>query len=160
MTTSYEVPKAPTGQKHRNVHWLIYVGMGMLAALALWTLGAAALNWGTNEYNNVVYGYPRTYQIDAVVGHNDSPQNPSHFIAVNLRGQILIFELPGGNPSKSIDYIGPELAGTNVDQLPVTLSFAHYNNDKRLDMIVHIPGRNYIFCNNGTKFSACSQSST
>lgn len=150
VTTSYEAP--PTKRSPRNVHWLLYVGLGMMVALALWALGAAAINWGTNEYNTITYGYPRTFQTDAVVGHNDSAQHPSHFIAVNLHGQIIIYELPGSDPSKSIDYIGPDLIAPGEDQIPVTLSFRDVNHDGKLDMVVNISGQYIYFYNNGTKF--------
>jgi len=150
ITTAYEAP--PAKRERRNVHWLLYVGLGMMVALALWALGIAAVGWGTNEYNNLTYGDPRTFQADAVVGHNDSRQNPSHFIAINLRGQIIIYELPGGDPSKSVDYIGPDLIAPGEDQLPVTLTFSDVNHDGKLDMVVHISDRSFVFYNNGTKF--------
>lgn len=142
----------------RNIHWLFYVGLSLVAILALWALGAAVLGWGTNVYNNVLYGYPRTYQTDAVVGHGDSTHNPSHFIAVNLHGQIIIVEFPGGDPSKSTDYIGPELIGPQDDLLPVTLSFGDYYHTGKIDMVVHVSDKSFIFCNNGTKFTACDAS--
>lgn len=160
VTTSYE--KAPARPERKNVHWLLYVGMGMLAALALWAVSTSALAWGTNEYNNILYGYPRTFQTNAVVGHNDSPANPSHFIAVNLKGQIIIFELPGGDPSRSTDYIGPDLIGPQDDLLPVTLAFQDVNHDQAPDMVVHVADKNFDFCNNLTakKFQACAQNTT
>jgi hypothetical protein len=161
ITTAYETPPLPRHTR-KNVHWLLYVGLGMLAALALWALGAAALNWGTNEYNTIVYGYPRTFQTNAVVGHNDSAANPSHFIAVNLHGQIIIFELPAGDPSKSTDYIGPDLVGPQDDLLPVTLSFQDMNHDGAADMVVHVSDKDFVFCNNLAKkiFQACSPGSS
>jgi len=151
-TSPYDLPPARKGR--RSVHWAFYVGLSLFAAVALWALGMNLINWGTNEYNNIVYGYPRTYQTDAVVGHNDSVHNPSHFIAVNLHGQIIIFEMPGGDPSKSIDYIGPDLIVPGSDQLPVTLSFSDVNHDGKVDMIVRVSGQNFVFYNTGTKFAA------
>lgn len=154
-TTNYDV-LPPNKHERRNVHWLLYVGMGMLVALALWVLAGNVLNWGTNEYNNVVYGYPRTFQTDAVVGHNDSTVNPSHFVALNLHGQIIVVEFPGGNPSKAIDYAGPDLIGPGEDQLPVTLSFSDLNHDGKVDMVIHVTDRLFVFYNNGTSFTASS----
>ncbi|HET8846357.1 MAG TPA: hypothetical protein VFN35_33150, partial [Ktedonobacteraceae bacterium] len=49
--------------------------------------------------NIVTYGTPRTFQIDAVVGHHDGPAHPSHFEGLNLNGQIEVIELHGGDPS-------------------------------------------------------------
>ncbi len=146
VITAYDAPPVRK-QERRNIHWLFYVGLGMLASLTLWALGATALAWGTNEYNNVVYGYPRTYQTDAVVGHNnDSRNNPSHFIAINLHGQIVIIELPAGDPTKSIDYIlSDQLTGSGDDLYPVTLTFSDFNHDGKVDMLVHIDGQTYSF---------------
>lgn len=160
ITTAYDRPdRPPIKRARKNVHWLLYVGLGMLAAIALAVLSINVLAWGTNEYNNLAYGYPRTFQTNAVVGHNDSSANPSHFIAVNLRGQIIIFELPGGDPSKSLDYIGPDLVGAQEDLLPVTLTFQDINHDGAVDMIVHVADKEFPFCNNlkvtPKKFQAC-----
>ena len=143
--------------EQRKVHWLLYVGVGMIAALAMWVTASSLLAWGTTKYNDIIYGNPRIYQTDEVVSHNgDSPAHPSHFMALNLHGQVIIIELPAGDPTKSIDYIGPDLIAAGDEQIPVTLTFGQVNNDKKLDMIVHIQDKEVHFCNNGTKFTACS----
>lgn len=139
----------------RNVHWLVYVGIGMIAALALWVIGSAVVAWSINKYNDITYGYPRTYQTDAIVGHGDSPQHESHFIAINLHGQVIVIELPAGNPSKAIDYIGPDLIAAGDDLVPVTLSFSDLHKDGKPDMFVHIQDNNIHFCNTGAKFVSC-----
>jgi hypothetical protein len=154
--TTAPYPDGTNRRGRKGVHWLLYVGLSMLALLALWALGAAALTWGTNKYNDFAYGYPRTSQTDAVVGHNDSTRNPSHFIVINLHGQIIIFEMPGGDPSKSTDYIGPDLIGPQDDLLPVTLTFSDLYHTGQIDMIVHVSDKSFVFCNNGTKFTTCS----
>src|SRR5579872_1643317 len=75
----------------RRVHWLLFVGIGMIAMLVVWVLGSSLLAWVSYERDNIVYGTPRTYQTDAVVGHGgDNLQHPSHFIAVNLNRQVII----------------------------------------------------------------------
>jgi len=148
-TASYDIPAQK--KERRNIHWMLYVGLGMIGALLLFVLGASVLNWGMNKYNDIIYGNPRTFQTDAIVGHNDNVRNPSHFIAVNLHGQVIIVEFPGGDPSKAIDYIGPALVGPGDDLLPVTLTFSDMNHDSRLDMVVHIADRSFVFYNQSTK---------
>ncbi len=151
-STSWPVEKPA----HRNVHWMLYVGVGMLAALALWATASSLLAWGTSKYDDFVYGNPRFYQTDTVVGHNgDSIAHPSHFIALNLHGQVLVIELPAGDPTKSIDYIGPALVASGDELVPITLTFNDVNKDSKLDMIIHIEDKQVDFCNNGTKFTAC-----
>jgi hypothetical protein len=143
--------------EQKKVHWLLYVGVGMIAALALWVTASTVLAWGTEKYNDIIYGNPRIYQTDYVVDHNsDSPAHPSHFIALNLHGQVIIVELPAGDPTKSIDYIGPTLIAAGDEKIPITLSFSDVNKDGKVDMIVHIQDKEVHFCNNGTKFTACS----
>jgi hypothetical protein len=156
-TPSYTPPDPKPRKVQHHPHWLLYVGLGMLIFVAIWAIAAVALQWGTNEYNNIVYGYPRTYQTDAVVGHNDSAKFPTHFIAMNLHKQIVVIELPGGNPANALYYtIGSGLMGSQDDLIPVTLSFGPYNHDNKMDMYIHVAEQDYILCNTGTKFAACS----
>ncbi len=156
--TTIDIPhpqpqKAPTS---RSMHWLLYVGVGMIAALALWLTFSSLLAWGVGKYNDVVYGYPRYYQTDAVVGHNDSPAHPSHFVALNLHGQVIVIELPGGNPTRSFDYVGPSMIAKGDDLIPITLSFSDVHHNGKPDMVIHIQDREFIFCNDGTKFVTCN----
>jgi hypothetical protein len=146
-------PKAPTS---RSMHWLMYVGVGMIAALALWLTFSSLLAWGVGKYNDVVYGYPRFYQTDAVVGHNDSQAHPSHFVAMNLHGQVVVVELAGGNPNRSFDYVGPSMIAKGDDLIPITLTFSDVHHNGKPDMVIHIQDREFIFCNDGTKFVTCN----
>ncbi len=152
-TADYSAPGSKHGRRH--IHWLFYVGLALMAILSLWALGAAALSWGTNVYNNFTYGYPRTYQTDAVVGHNDGVHNPSHFIAVNLHGQVIIVEFFGGDPSQSRSYVGPDLVGQQSDLLPVTLTFSDFYHTGKTDMVVHVGDQFVVYCNNGAYFTSC-----
>ena len=139
--------------ERRNVHWMLYVGVGMIAALALWVLGSSLLAWGSAKYNDIAYGYPRTFQTDAVVGHGgDNKTQPSHFVALNLHGQVIIVELMAGNPAKSINYTGPDLFESGGDLIPVTLEFRDVTGDSKVDMLIHIQDKVFVFVNDGTKF--------
>jgi len=150
------VPERLKGKWHP--HWAVYVGIGLLAAIVLWLLGSSAVAWGQRVYNDWHYGYPRTYQTDVVVGHNnDSRAHPSHFIAMNLKGQIVVIEFPASDPSKAVSYAAPlYLSGNGGDLAPVTLEFRDVNGDAKPDMIVHVwlPDQNqvFVFINDGTKF--------
>jgi len=154
--TNLDISPPQHTRNGRSMHWLLYVGVGMIAALALWVTFSSLLAWGIGKYDDVVYGYPRISETDAVVGHNDSTAHPSHFIAQNLHGQVIVIELPGGDPTKSLDYIGPNLIANGDDLIPITLSFSDVHHNGRPDMIIHIQDREVIFCNTGTKFVSCS----
>ncbi len=135
------------GKFWRGAHPLLYLGIGMLAMLALWTVLSLAVSWGSTTWNDLHYGRPRTFQIDALVGHTDSAANPSHFIALNLHGRIEVIEFPGGDGSKARIYLGPQLYGTDANLIPVTLSFVDVNGTHRPDMIVHFQNTQLVFIN-------------
>ncbi len=144
--------RAASRQPGRRVHWLFFVGTGLL----LMILGAISFSafgsWWQIHSDDGTYGRPRTFQTDAVVGHQDSAANPSHFIALNLRGHISIIEFPGGRVEKAESYIGPFLAGGEQDLTPVTLTFSDVNGDGKVDMILHILDQQMVYLNNGTRF--------
>jgi hypothetical protein len=135
------------GKFWRGAHPLLYLGIGMIAMLALWTLLSLAVSWGSTTWNDIQYGRPRTFQIDAVVGHTDSAANPSHFIALNLNGRIEVIEFPGGDGSKARIYLGPQLYGTDANLIPVTLSFVDVNGNHRPDMLIHFQSSRIVFIN-------------
>ncbi len=136
----------------RNLHWSFILGVGMILMLALWVLGSYALSWWQNHQLDSIYGMPRTYQTDQVVGHSDSNGHPTHFIAVNLNARITIVEIPGGDNSHARIYSGPTLFSDNGETIPVTLEFYDVNGDGKVDMIVHVGDQKIIYLNDGTQF--------
>jgi hypothetical protein len=153
-TTSQKLPKAPGPCRMLNKrkswqggHPLLYLGVGMIAMLALWTLLSSAIGWWNTTWDDLQYGRPRTFQIDASVGHNEATGTPSHFVAINLNGRIEIIEFPGGDGFKARIYLGPQLYGSGDDLIPVTLSFADVNGDHQPDMIIHFQSSRIVFIN-------------
>ncbi len=161
-TTSQYLPStgvAPAKAKknNTNVHWLLPLGVGMVAMLVLWVFGSLLVVWGQQSYDDFTYGRPRTYQTDAAVGHNDSPTHKSHFIAINYNRQAIVTECMGGDPAKSVDYVVPYyIVGDNSDLTPVTVEFRDVTGDNKPDMIIHIhlhtQDQTFVFVNTGTKF--------
>lgn len=145
-------PVAVERTSRLKLHPLLFLGLGMLAMLILWTLLTAGLNWWNDTMDTLHYGYPRTFQTDAVVGHNDSESNQSHFIATNLHGRIEIIEFPGGDGSHARIYLGPQLFGPNADKAPVTLRFADVNGDHKVDMLVFFQSSWTVFINDQGTF--------
>jgi hypothetical protein len=142
-------------KRGRRVHWLVYVGIVLFIGIVGW-LGFTSLGqWWQGKQDDWTYGNPRTFQTDAVVGHNDSNSNPSHFIAENLKGKIIVVEYPGGDPSKGRSYVITTIPD-NQGNPPVKVKFQGLTGDGRLDMIVEIgdPGSTvsiFLF-NNGQQF--------
>ncbi len=152
--TLKKVPRsvAPGGknsyaQTGRSLHPLLYLGLGMLCMLLLWMAVMGAAGWFTNNVNNVRYGYPRTYQTDQFVGHNEASGIPSHFIAINLHGYIEVIEMPGGDAAHARIYEGPQLYSSNADLVPVTLKFEDVNGDHKPNMLLCFAGSQVVYIN-------------
>lgn len=124
-----------------------------LLLLVLGFSGSVVLNWAGEKFNDLQYGRPRTFQTDSVVGHNnDSDFAKSHFIALNLNGQIEIIEIPAGDGSKAVSYVGPNIVNSNI---PIKVKFVDVNDDQRPDMVIEIEdGSNHVMIwpNTGQKF--------
>ncbi len=147
-----EVEALPKAKQHkRSIHPLLYLGVGMLAMAALFLLLSSAANWIQTTKDDLTYGRPRTFNIDAVVGHNDSPANPSHFIAINLYRHVQVIEIPGQDSTKERTFQITTLFGDGEDLTPVTLSFRDLLGNGKLDMLIHIQNTTIAMINdNGT----------
>jgi hypothetical protein len=133
---------------------LVCVGIILLVMIVGWLVLSFLGSWWQTTQDDWHYGRPRTFQVDAVVGHGDSPAHPSHFIAMNLHRQILVIEFPGGNPAKAKVYLGPILVGDGQELTPVTLSFEEGIHPGKPDMYLHIGDQVIVFLNNGQQFVA------
>jgi len=105
----------------------------------------------------MTYGYPRTFQMNAVVGHADSAESPSHFIAINLNRRIEIIEFPGGDPTTARVFLGPTLVGDSQELTPITLSFKDVTGNGKLDMLIHIQDQIIVMVNDNGTFRPAKQ---
>src|SRR5258707_10957815 len=137
----------------RSRHWSVYLVTGM-ATMTTLVIGLYSLgSWWQHVQDDWTYGMPRTYQTDAVVGHNhDSRAHPSHFIAINLHGQVEVFELPAGDPTKVRVFLGPILSGAGADQVVVTISFTDLDRDGTPDLILRYGDSAEVFSNHDGTF--------
>jgi hypothetical protein len=145
----------PSTRQGRRLHPLVWFGIfGVFLVLGWFGLNAVT-SWYQGVQNDLTYGKQRHFEINAVVGHSDSANNPSHFTAENNNGQIIVFELPGNNVSKAKIYQIETVPG-NAGNPPVKLSFQDMNGDGRLDMLVQIGDNSatlYVtLFNNGIEF--------
>ena len=136
----------------RNAHPLLYLGIGMLGMLVLWSILVGFISWYTTTMDDIHYGRPRTDQMDYYVGHNESPGNPSHFIAINLHSRVEVIEFPGGDASRARIFLGPQLFTPNSDLVVVTLRFIDVNGDRKPDMVVNFQGSQVVFINDQGTF--------
>jgi len=126
----------------------VLVGMVMMILLIM-TLNAVSAWWQTSQ-DDLHYGRPRTSQLDAVVGHGDSPSHPTHFLFINLNRHVEIIEIPGGDIARTRIFLGPVLFGDGQDLAPVTGEIREINGKR--DLIVHIQSQQILFINDGTTF--------
>lgn len=136
----------PGSARQRRQHWLFPVGIGMLFALVLGLLAHFAYAWINLTLDDLHYGRPRTFQVDAFVGH-ETTGIPSHFIALNLHGHIEVIEFPGGDGTHAKIFLGPQLYGNDADLVPVTLTFVDRRHDHHPDMLVVFAGSQIVFHN-------------
>jgi hypothetical protein len=116
----------------------LYVGLQMLGT------------WWAEHQLDATYGFPRTYQVDAIVYSGDTSDHPSHYIFLNLNGTIQIIELPHGDSAHARIYKGPTLFSDQADLIPVTGEFKVVNG--KVEMLVHIQNQVIVYINDGTQF--------
>jgi hypothetical protein len=153
--SDFEEEEPIHGIPRRRRHPLLWLGIFALFLISGWIGLNFVTTWYQGVQDDLTYGKQRHFEINAVVGHGDSPANPSHFTAENNNGQIIVIELPGGNVSKAKIYQIETIPG-NTGNPPVKLSFTDMNGDGKLDMIVQIgDGSAMIYLtllNNGSEF--------
>ena len=135
----------PVKKRYTRIN-ITSLGIGMIVTLAVVLLGQLVLNWCSTTWDDIHYGYPRTYQIDAFVGH-EAGQTASHFIVLNLHGRIEVIELLGGDPTKTKIYIGPQITGLRADKVPVTVQFVDPHHTYHPDMLILFQGTQVVFYN-------------
>jgi hypothetical protein len=144
--------QAAPGQKVVQVRGLAALAGIAFTALAAYVLFSMALEWAQVKLDDLQYGRPRTFQMDAYVGHNEAEGLPSHFIAMNLNRRVTIMELPGGNSTQAKTIVGPYLFGQGEDLTPVQLDARDLNTDGRADLIVSVKSEQLIYVNEGESF--------
>jgi hypothetical protein len=134
----------------------MYLGIGLFLVIGGYSGLTNLGQWWQQRQDDANYGYPRTYQTDAIVGHTDSQTSPSHFQCINLRGKINVVEAFGGDMTKQIDY--PITVQIGNDLAPCTVSFRDINGDGRPDMVVSVGDQpsqsSYFYFNDGKRFSS------
>ncbi len=131
---------------------VVAILVGMVIMIVLVMSFSALSSWWHVYQDDLRYGRPRTSQLDAVVGHNDSAAHPTHFIFLNLNRHVEIIEIPGGDVTHTHIYTGPVLFGNGQDLTPVTGEIRDVNGDGKSDLIVHIQDQQIVFINDGTTF--------
>ena len=147
-----DVPRNQPAPKRKPAKKRFYPTLivGMIVAMALLIGLTSLISWWQGFQQDMTYGYPRTAHLDAVVGHNDSNEHRTHFVFINLHGHIQVYEIPGGDTSKMRIFNGPILDGSGQDLIPVTGNVV--NQQGKINLIVHVGDRDFLFVNDGNTF--------
>ncbi len=135
-------------------HPLFYIGICLVIMVAFLTAYTLIPPTFQKWQDDRVYGYPRTFQTDANVGHAGT----EHFITLNNHGTIEVLEIPNyPSPANQTRlYIIVRLSNQGADLVPATVSFPDINGDGKPDMQVTVlDGSNpsvWVLFNNGTNF--------
>jgi hypothetical protein len=127
-----------------------------LAYLLLLVLGYLVLTpvivWGQRRLDDVRYGFPRTTHTEGFVGHGEESGDPTHLIALNLRGQVSILEIPGADTSKLRALPGPYLVGADGPYVVPYLSLADVTGDGQADLLLQVREEVVVYVNENGAF--------
>ena len=136
----------------RRLHAAAYGLTLLLAALAIYAAVSLLMSKLHVVVDDLRYGRPRTTQLDGFVGHNEAAGHPTHLMAINLNRQIVVVELPGGDPTKVHTITGPYLFGANEDFTPVTLSLRDMDGDGHVDLLLDVRREQLVYLNKDGAF--------
>jgi hypothetical protein len=142
----------PIGRAQRTAARPTYLLTLALCLVALILMANSVIAWGQTKLDDLRYGRPRTMQLSAFVGHNEASGMPTQFVAMNLNRRVVVFEIPGGDPSKTRTLTGPYLFGANENLTPVRLRVASVNGDDKADLIVSVKNEEIIYINENDSF--------
>ncbi len=139
----------PTTQR---LYSAVYAVTLLLAAVAIYLFVSLTLGKAQTLIDDFRYGRPRTTQLEAFVGHNETQGQPTHLLAMNLNRQAVIIELPGGDAAKARTISGPYLFGANEDLTPVTLSLRDMDGDSNVDLLLNVRNEQVVYLNKNGEF--------
>lgn len=125
-----------------------YAVTGVLAALAIYVLVGAAVEWGKVRLDDIRYGRPRTTHLEGLVGRpGETPSQPTRFVGLNIDRQVVVLELPAGDAAQVRSMPGPYLFGANEDLTPVLLSLRDIDRDGQQDLIIDVRNEQIVYLN-------------
>jgi hypothetical protein len=131
---------------------LPYLITVFLCVVAVVLAANSLITWGRVKMDDIRYGRPRTMHLSGVVGHEDAIGSPTQFVAMNMNRRVVVFEIPGGDASKTRTLTGPYLFGADEDLTPVRLQLALVNTDTNKDLVVSVKDEQIIYINENGSF--------
>ena len=119
--------------------------LATLAVLVAYQLLSSTVFWVQLRLDDLRYGYPRSCQLDGYVGFGEANGLPTHFIAVNLHRQVMIYAIAGSNPTHVLTIKGPYLFGTNEQYAPVRLRLIDVTGDGYPDLVLDVDHQHAVY---------------
>lgn len=147
-----DAPVARKRQGGKGAFYALVIGSSILAGIVIATVVPPLWQGASDQLH---YGFPRTYQIDANVGHGSRQYPDTHFIALNNHGYIEVIEIAQGVPGKNSLhlYLLGQPDNANADEAPVTLAVEDVNGDGKPDLVASCNDNKYILYNDGHAFT-------
>jgi hypothetical protein len=136
----------------RRLHVLAYGLTLLLAALAIYAVVSVLLGKLHIVVDDMTYGRPRTVHMDAFVGHGEEAGHQTHLLAMNLNRQVVVIEMPGGDPAKAHTISGPYLFGADEDLTPVLLHLRDMDGDGQVDLLLDVRREQVVYLNKDGAF--------
>jgi hypothetical protein len=144
--------RAQTSTLPRRLQATAYGVTLLLAALAIYAAVSLVMGRLHILVDDIRYGRPRTTQLDAFVGHDEAAGHPTHLLGMNLSRQVVVVELPGGDPSKARTIAGPYLFGADEDLTPIVLSLQDIDGDGHADLLIDVRREQIVYLNKDSTF--------
>jgi hypothetical protein len=140
---------AALGRQLRTVTYGATLLLVVLAVYAVVGVVQSRVNVLLDDYR---YGRPRTHHVSAFVGHGEQGGQPTHLTAINLNRQVVILELPGGDPAAVRTLAGPYLFGAEEHLTPVALTVRDVDGDGQADLLLNIRREQIVYLNKDGAF--------
>ena len=136
----------------QRLYTAIYAVTLLLAAIAIYIILSLLVGKVHVLLDDLRYGRPRTMHVEAFVGHDEAAGHPSHLMAMNLDRQVVVVELPGGDPAKTRTIAGPYLFGAGEDLTPVLLTLQDVDGDGHPDLLLDVRNEQVVYLNRDGAF--------
>jgi hypothetical protein len=155
--TSRELRTVPARERaapvpRRDTSPLTRITFLLISGILLYLLVSTGVHWGRVLLDDLRYGRPRTTHLQGFVGHAEASGQPSHFIALNLNRQVVVLELPGGDPAQVRSLPGPYLFGADEDLTPVQLALDDVDGDGANDLLINVRNEQLVYLNKDGNF--------
>src|SRR5437763_5617002 len=144
-----ELPSGTIRMKPRRrgvrAHPLSSATLATLAVLVAYQLFSSGVFWAQVRLDDLRYGYPRSYQVDGYVGFGEANGLPTHFIALNLHRQVMIYAIAGSDPTHVLAIKGPYLFGDHAEYAPVRLRLVDVTGDGYPDLVLDVDHQHVVY---------------